>query len=320
LARLSTGDVGWRAAEAQGPSMGLAFCICHARRRLPANGLRGCGGTPAMYEKYWGLSEPPFSLTPDPRFLYLSRKHEDCLTLLLHAITRNKGAVMLTGEVGHGKTTLSRRLLQELDEAEYRVVLIVNPIMTPIQLIREILEQLGVGENLPKNRQALLKLLNEKLLELHQQGQKVVLVIDEAHLLRDRQTFEEMRLLLNFQLNDRFLISLVLIGQPELIPKVERIPALKQRLAVRANLKPLDLVETGEMLRHRLAAAWHSQNGRGVFSPEAVQEIYRYTNGCPRIICEVADNALLVGMAQKARVIDGFLMHSVIMDFEGREW
>lgn len=272
-----------------------------------------------MYEQYWGLSEPPFSLTPDPRFLYLSRKHEDCLTLLLHAITRNKGAVMLTGEVGHGKTTLSRRLLQELDEAEYKILMIVNPILTPIQLLREILEQLGAAE-LPRNRQILVKLLHDKLLECHQQGMKVVLVVDEAHLIRDKQTLEELRLLLNFQLNDQFLISLVLIGQPELVGKVARVPALKQRLAIRAHLPPLDLMETGEMLRHRLSAAWHRDNGRGVFSPEAVQEIYRYTNGCPRVICQVADNALLVGMAKRARVIDGYLMHSVIMEFEGREW
>jgi general secretion pathway protein A len=272
-----------------------------------------------VYEQYWGLAEPPFSLTPDPKFLYMSPKHEDCLTLLLHAITRNKGAVMLTGEVGHGKTTLSRKLLQELDEAEYKILMIVNPILTPIQLLREILEQLGATD-LPRNRQILIKMLHEKLLEHHQKGQKVVLVVDEAHLIRDKQTFEELRLLLNFQLNDRFLISLVLIGQPELEQKVAKIPALKQRLAIRAHLPPLSLLETGEMLRHRLAAAWHPGNGRGVFSPEAVHEIYQYTNGCPRIICQVADNALLVGMVRRAKVIDGYLMHSVIMEFEGREW
>jgi len=274
-----------------------------------------------MYEQYWGLSEPPFSGTPDPRFLYLSAKHQDALTMLMYGVTSNKGAVMLTGDVGLGKTTLSRKLLSELNEASYKVVLIVHPVLTPVGLLREILQQLEVPEGeIPRLRQPLVRKLHEALLDFHQKGQRVVLVIDEAHLIRDRSTFEELRLLLNFQLNDRYLLTLLLLGQPELRDKIERIPALKQRLAVRAHLPPLNLVETSEMIRYRLQAAWLDLAKGNPFTPEAIDELFTYTKGYPRVICQVADNALLMGMVKKTRRIDNFLMHSVIMAMEGKEW
>jgi general secretion pathway protein A len=274
-----------------------------------------------MYEQYWGLSESPFSGTPDPRFLYLSEKHQNALTLLTYGVTSNKGAVMLTGDVGLGKTTLSRKLLGELNDRDYKVVLIVHPVLTPVGLLREILQQLEVPEEeIPKQRQPLVHLLHETLLKYYQQKQQVVLVIDEAHLIRDRQTFEELRLLLNFQLNDRYLMSLVLLGQTELRDKVERIPALKQRLAVRAHLPPLNLIETSEMVRYRLSAAWLDVQKNNPFTPEAINELYKYTRGYPRVICQVADTALLMGMVEKTRRIDDFLMHSVIMAMEGKDW
>ncbi|MBW3623177.1 MAG: AAA family ATPase [Armatimonadetes bacterium] len=274
-----------------------------------------------MYEQYWGLSEPPFSGTPDPRFLYLSQKHQDALTMLLYGVTGNKGAVMLTGEVGLGKTTLSRKLLSELDEENYKVIMIVHPVLTPVGLLREILQQLDVPEEeIPKQRQPLVRRLHEALLEYHHRQKRVVLVIDEAHLIRDRSTFEELRLLLNFQLNDRYLMTLLMLGQPELREKIERIPALKQRLAVRAHLPPLNLVETSEMIRYRLRAAWLDMAKGCPFTPEAIDELYTYTKGYPRVICQVADNALLMGMVKKTRRIDNFLMHSVIMALEGKDW
>ena len=274
-----------------------------------------------MYEQYWGLSEPPFSGTPDPRFLYLSPKHQDALTMLLYGVVSNKGAVMLTGDVGLGKTTLSRKLLVELDEKKYRVLLIVHPVLTPVGLLREILQQLDVPEEeIPRLRQPLVHLLHETLLGFHERGQRVVLVIDEAHLIRDRQTFEELRLLLNFQLNDRYLLNMVLLGQSELREKIERIPALKQRLAVRAHLSPLNLMETAEMIRYRLKAAWIDSAIGNPFTPEAINELFTYTRGYPRVICQVADNALLMGMAKKMKRIDNFMMHSTIMAMEGKDW
>lgn len=271
-----------------------------------------------MYEEYWGLAEPAFSLTPDPKFFYMSRRHEDCLTMLRYAVTGNKGAALLTGKVGCGKTTLSRKFFSELDEHTHHMAMIVNPILTPVQLLREILEQVGVAAT-PRNRQVLVRMLNERLLNLHEAGKAVVLIIDEAHLIKNRMTFEELRLLMNFQLNDKFLITLLLVGQPELRAKLEKIPALWQRLAVRSSVGPLTEPETHQMVDFRMRQAWYMGNG-SVFTPDAVRELYAYTKGYPRLVCEIADNALMHGMVQGAKKIDGFLIKTVIMEFEGENW
>lgn len=270
-----------------------------------------------MYEAYWGLSEPPFSLTPDPRFLYLSRSHEDALMMLHYSILRNKGAAMLAGDIGLGKTTVSRKLLELLDPVTTRVVLIVNPILTPTQILQEILNQLGV-EFESRNRQALVQELHKALVASYERGQKVVLLIDEAHLCRSSQTLEELRLLLNCQMNDQFLVTLVLLGQLEMKGKISKVPALEQRLAIRHTLQPLDVTETGEMINHRLRIAGYLGE-HSLFTPDAIYEIHRHTGGTPRLICQVADNALLVGMAQKAQNVDGFLMHGIVNEQTGRE-
>lgn len=271
-----------------------------------------------MYEAYWGLNEPPFTLTPDPRFLYLGKEHEDALVMLHYTITRNRGAGMLLGDIGLGKTTLSRKLLELLDPVEFKVVLIVNPILTPIQLLQEILYQLDIHTSV-RNRQQLVQMLFEHLIHLYEHGQRVVLIVDEAHLIRNSSTFEELRLLLNCQMNDQFLVSLILLGQLELRKKIERVPALKQRLAIRHQLKPLDQEETARMIEFRMRTAGYAGE-RIPFTPDALYELYQYTGGYPRLICQIADNALLVGMAQGVRQIDGFLMHGVIMEAEGKEW
>lgn len=270
-----------------------------------------------MHESYWGLTEPPFSLTPDPRFLYLSRGHEDALMMLHYAITRNKGAAMLSGDIGLGKTTISRKLLDLLDPIKHKVVLIVNPILTPIQLMQEILSQLGV-EVVSRNRQVLVQALHQALLEYYERGQQVVLMIDEAHLIRSANTFEELRLLLNCQMNDQFLITMLLLGQKELKTKLSKVPALEQRLAIRFSLEPLDVTETGELILHRLRVAGY-MGDQSIFTPDAVYEIYKSTGGAPRLISQLADNALLFGMAKKVRLIDGFLMHEVNGKFNGQE-
>lgn len=270
-----------------------------------------------MYEPYWGLTEPPFSLTPDPRFLFLSRGHEDALMMLHYAITRNKGAAMLCGDIGLGKTTISRKLLELTDPVKNKVVLIVNPILTPTQFLQEILAQLEVITT-SKNRQVLVTELHKTLLAFYERGQRVVLMVDEAHLIRSAHTFEEIRLLLNCQMNDQFLISLVLLGQLELKGKIAKVPALEQRLAVRQYLKPLDHVETGEMILHRLRVAGYSGE-HSPFTPDAIFELHKFTNGTPRLTSQIADNALMVGFAQKAKMIDGYLMHSVICEFTGQE-
>ena len=268
-----------------------------------------------MYEPYWGRQEPPFSLTPDPRFLYLSRGHEDALMMLHYAITRNKGAAMLCGDIGLGKTTISRKLLEFLDPNQFRVVLIVNPILTPVQIMQEILSQLEIECN-SRNRQMLVQFLHDKLIEMYERGQRVVLIIDEAHLIRSTSTLEELRLLLNCQMNDQFLINLLLLGQLELKGKLEKVPALQQRIAIRYTINPLDVQESGAMIDHRLRTAGYVGE-QSPFTPDAIFEIHKYSSGTPRLISQAADNALLVGSMQKAKRIDGYLMHAVLAEEGG---
>jgi len=263
-----------------------------------------------MYEAYWGLQEPPFSLTPDPRFLYLSRAHEDALMMLHYAITRNKGAAMLCGDIGLGKTTISRKLLEMVDPLAYQFVLIVNPILTPTQMLGEILSQLGI-ESTSRNRQVLVQQLHSHLLDNYCRGKRVVVFIDEAHLIRSSGTLEELRLLLNCQMNDQFLVSLILLGQLELKKKIEKVPALNQRIAVRYALQQLDIQETGAMIEFRLRTAGYTAE-QIPFTPDAIFEIHKFSGGTPRLISQAADNALLVGFAQNLKRIDGFTMHSIL--------
>lgn len=268
-----------------------------------------------MYEQYWGLNEAPFTLTPDPRFLYMSRAHEDALMMLHYAITRNKGAAMLCGQIGLGKTTISRKLLEMLDPTQYRICLIVNPILTPTQMLQEVLAQLGV-EVKSRNRQVLVQQLHLALIENFDRGRKVVLMIDEAHLIRNLNSFEELRLLLNCQMNDQFLISLVLLGQNELIPKIKKVPALEQRLAVRHQIKPLEVYDTGELILHRLRIAGYSAE-KSPFDAEAIHHIHRFSHGAPRVAIQLADNAMLMAMARKLKSVDGFLVHEIAEEFSG---
>lgn len=247
----------------------------------------------------------------------MSRQHEDALMMLHYAITRNKGAAMLAGDIGLGKTTVSRKLLDLLDPVRFKVVLIVNPILTPIQILQEILGQLNV-EVASRNRQVLITELHRALIQHYERGSQIVVMIDEAHLIRSTQTLEELRLLLNCQMNDQFLISLLLLGQNELRPKIAKVPALEQRMAIRHNLLPLDVTETGELILHRLRVAGYTGEGN-IFTPDAIFEIHKETGGYPRLICQTADNALLMGMAQKVKKIDGFFMHGMLVEQPGRE-
>lgn len=268
-----------------------------------------------MYEAFWGLNEAPFSLTPDPRFLYLSRGHEDALMMLHYAVTRNKGAAMLSGDIGLGKTTVSRRLLELLDPVKNRVVLIVNPILTPTQILQETLAQLDVQCD-SRNRQVLVGELHKTLVRWYEHGRRVVLMVDEAHLIRNSATLEELRLLLNCQMNDQFLINLLLLGQVELRDKIKKVPALEQRLAVRQHLKPLDAVESGEMILHRLKVAGYTGD-QSPFTPDAICEMHKYSKGTPRLISTIADNALMIAFARKQKSIDGFLVHEVVSEHSG---
>lgn len=267
-----------------------------------------------MYEEYWGLTEPAFGLTPDPRFLYMSRGHEDALTMLQYAIHRNMGAAILSGDIGLGKTTVSRKLIELLDSKTTKLVLIVNPVLSPVQMLAEIISQLG-GEP-AKTRQKMIQQLHSMLLETYARGEKAVLLIDEAHLIKNAATLEELRMVLNCQLNDQFLITLLLLGQRELREKLDKVPALQQRLSVRCSLDPLDVVETGELILHRMRTAGF-MGERNPFTPDAIYQIHKAAAGYPRMISTLADHCLLMGMGQKLKVIDAYLTHDVVLQHLG---
>src|SRR5207248_3029124 len=183
----------------------------------------------AMYEAYWELAEPPFDNSPNPKFFYLSPEHEEALVRLVYTVRHRKGCGMLTGEYGCGKTTLSRALIQRLEADRYEIGLLTNPSWTPVEFLREVLYQLGV-ETDEKNKSELLHLLNDAFYRNFQAGRDSVVIVDEAQLIDDDAVFEELRLLLNFQTDELFLVTLLLIGSPELAVKVRRMKHLDQRI------------------------------------------------------------------------------------------
>jgi type II secretory pathway predicted ATPase ExeA len=263
-----------------------------------------------MYEHYYGLTEKPFSKTPDPRFLYQGRKHAEALARLQIAV-EDLDIVLLTGEIGSGKTLLSRALIDSLDKG-YHPLLIINPRLSPPQLLRTVALRLGM-EDPVRFRHELLEGINAKLYELYEAGKRPVLIIDEAQLIPGKATFEELRLLTNFQLDDRNLLSLVLIGQTELRERLDRKPfrALRQRVGMQYHLTPLDRDETGAYVSHRLKVA-----GRELplFTPEAVDVLFEHTEGIPRRINVVAGNALLEGFGRSAGIIGPEIVMSVVND------
>lgn len=266
-----------------------------------------------MYEEYWKLSAKPFENTPDPRFLYASQRHEEALSRLLYVIKERKGAGMLTGEYGSGKTLLSRVLLEELSSDQYQTALIFNPRLPSWELIKEIIYQLGGDISGLKSKTDLLHQLNEIFFRNKNANKNTVVVVDEAQAIPTENTFEELRLLLNFQLSDNFLLTLILLGQPELKEKINRLPQLRQRLAVRYHLKALSAHETKEYVLHRLKVA---QGRDGIFQEEAFGEIYRFSGGIPRRINNICDLALLVGCAKALGAIDEKTIIEVAQDLE----
>jgi type II secretory pathway predicted ATPase ExeA len=259
-----------------------------------------------LYEEFYGLREKPFSKTPDPRFLYQSRKHAEALARLQLAV-EDQDIVLLTGDIGCGKTTLSRALIDGFD-ARYHPALIINPHLSPIQLLQTVSLRLGLDEE--HSRHGILEGINAKLYELYEEGKRTVLIIDEAQLIPGKGTFEEIRLLTNFQLDDRNLLAVVLIGQTELKARLAKRPfrALRQRIGMQYHLGPLDEQETGEYVAHRLRVAGRE---KPLFDDEAIATLYSYSDGIPRLINVLAGNALLEGFGRDAATITGGIVENV---------
>lgn len=253
-----------------------------------------------MYLDFYGLQAPPFEITPDPRYLYYSRRHREALEHVLFGLEQRKGFVQLTGEVGAGKTTLCRAILAELKEG-WATALILNPVMSSTQLLRSILQELGLDAR-GSDRVRLVGRLNEFLLDRAAVSENVALFVDEAQDLSDT-LLEELRLLSNLETDDRKLLQIVLIGQPELRDRLARpqLRQLRQRILVRYHLEPLDRTETQSYIAHRLSVA--GANGRPIFTAPALWFIHRRSQGIPRLINALCDTTLLAGYAEGCDVL-----------------
>ncbi len=262
-----------------------------------------------MYYKFYNFKEPPFTLTPNSRFFYSSTRHSEALSTLVYAIEERKGFVVISGEIGSGKTTVCRTLLNQLN-GRTRTALITNTHMSGKDLLLTILEEFGV-EYTPGSKARLLSQLNFFLIDQLRNDNNVVLIIDEAQNLTP-SVLEEVRMLSNLETESEKMIQIIFLGQPELKKKLSmpRLEQLRQRIAVFFHLTPLDEKETKEYILHRLKIA--SESARQYFTEDALKMIYAYSKGVPRLVNQICDSALLSGFIYEAPVIDEKIMQEVV--------
>lgn len=257
-----------------------------------------------MYEEFYRLAARPFSKTPDPKFLFLSRSHEEALARLQYAV-EEKEMILLTGEIGCGKTTLTRALMDLLGP-RYRTINIINPILSPAQFLRTIAKRMEIP--VPSSFKAdLLDAIYEKIYQDYEAGISVVIIIDEAQLIPAKDTFEEIRLLTNFQLDYTNMVSLILVGQPDLKKRLKHkayLP-LRQRIGLFYHLGPITEEEIQNYMEYRLKTAGREDV---LFTGEALKALYKYSGGVPRLINSLATSALLDGFSKEEHIIDAPLI------------
>ena len=265
-----------------------------------------------MYKEFYGFTKKPFSKTPDPEFLYLSKSHQESLSRLQYAV-EEKELMLLTGEIGSGKTTLSRALLDQLDES-YKIIMITNPVLSPSQFLRLIAK--GLGIDLIKHfRVDVLEQINLKLYSMYEEDISPVVIIDEAQLIPSRETFEEIRLLTNFQLDDENLITIILIAQPEIIKRLKHkvYEPLTQRIGLRFHLSALTYGEMMEYVHFRMETAGV---GKKIFSEDALKKIFEYSKGIPRVANNIAASSLLSGFGKGVKIIDSDIVYDIASELQ----
>jgi general secretion pathway protein A len=269
-----------------------------------------------VYLNYYSLTEPPFDITPNPRFLFYSPKHREAFNHLIYGIRERKGFVQLTGEVGSGKTTLCRAMLEHLN-GNYSTALILNPVLNADQLMRAIAREFGLPVyHLGLDRLEILAMLNEFLLKQVELDRDAVLIIDEAQNLTD-ELLEQVRLLSNLETDNRKLLQIILMGQPELRERLNnpQLRQLRQRITVRYHLEPLSRTEMNDYVQHRLEVSGARQTP--CFTEPALWRVYLYSRGIPRLVNAVCDKALLTGCVQQQERIDYRTVGLAIRELEG---
>ena len=264
------------------------------------------------YEQVYHLREQPFSNTPDPRFFFEVDQHADVLARLMHAVNTMKGLAVVIGDVGTGKTTLARRMLDQLDDNQYEsaLLVIIHSSITSEWLLRKIAPQIGV-EAVAEDKVSILSQIYQRLIELHQAGRKAVVLIDEANMLQQQELMEELRGFLNLEVPGSKLLTFILFGLPNLEANLALDAPLVQRVAVKCRLTSLKPETTKAYIRHRLKVAGAT---RDIFSDEVLNQIAIDSQGIPRLINTIGDNVLLEGYLLKREKIDVQLVKDVARD------
>jgi general secretion pathway protein A len=270
-----------------------------------------------MYCNYFGFREKPFNITPNPRFLYLSKHHKEAFAHLLYGIKSHAGFIELTGEVGTGKTTVLRTILGQLDESSYRSALILNPCLSALELLRNINREFAILHEGLENG-ALLEELNRFLLAENRLGKTVVLVIDEAQNLTP-QVLEQIRLISNLETESDKLIQIILAGQPELKEMLAKpeLRQLSQRITVRFHLLPMDFEDSSNYIRHRINVA--GGGGWISFNSDAMKRIYDFSKGSPRLINILCDRSLLTAYTEDTGEVTGKIVSDAIVEIRGHK-
>lgn len=268
-----------------------------------------------MYEEYFKLKEPPFNVTPDPRFIFFSRKHLDAFSSLLYGIESRKGFILITGEIGAGKTTLCRAVLDNI-RGRAHTAIVLNPCLSELLLLKTITDDFGLSAK-ARNKKECFDSLNRFVLEEFHKGFNSVLIIDEAQDLTTK-ALEQIRLLSNLETNREKLLQIVLVGQPELkdILNQPSLAQLRQRIGVRFHLTALDVKETEEYIRHRLTVAGGADI-ENPFTNDAINIIYEHSKGVPRVINKLCDLSLLAAYGRSVYEVDLKLAEEAIRESEG---
>jgi general secretion pathway protein A len=268
-----------------------------------------------MYKTFFGLKRNPFEISPDPYFLFPTDRYNEALASIYYSIRRHKGFVVLTGEVGTGKTLMVRCLLELLTRQQISFANVFNPVLSGLEFLRYVSDDLGL-KPVDYSKTSLLRTLNEFLIARYRKGLTTVLIVDEAQLLLP-EVLEEIRLLTNLETSEQKLLQILLVGQPELEPRLDsaQLRQLKQRIALRCRLEPLEEQETRNYIFQRLRRAGMSDGAESVFPPETIHAVYQYSRGIPRLINTLCENSFVIAFARQQRSVTAEMILEVSVDF-----